>query len=53
MNRNSFVKGISLGLVVGSMVGMAVMPRKKKSTVGRALKTVGSLVEDVVDNMGL
>ena len=53
MNRMTFAKGIGLGLVVGSAIGMAVMPRRKKSAMGKALKAMGHLVDDVAGSLGL
>jgi hypothetical protein len=51
MNSTNFVKGIGVGLVLGSAIGMAVptpiKSTKKKSVVGRALKTMGDIVENI------
>ena len=33
MNKMTFVKGMGLGLVVGSAVGMVIAPKKKKSPI--------------------
>lgn len=53
MNNMNFVKGMGVGLMVGSAIGMAVASPKKngKKIVGRALKTIGEVVEDVTDAM--
>jgi gas vesicle protein len=53
MNNMNFVKGMGVGLMVGSAIGMAVAAPKKngKKIVGRALKTIGEVVEDVTDAM--
>lgn len=53
MNKNTFVKGMSLGLVLGSVVGMAVMPKQKKSSVGKALKNAGELLDGFIGGFGL
>lgn len=53
MNRMTFVKGMGLGLVVGSAVGMAFAPKKKKSAVGKALRAMGDVVEGITDTIGL
>lgn len=53
MNRSTFIKGMGLGLVVGSAIGMACMPKRKKSAIGRALKTVGGIAEELTDCLGL
>jgi hypothetical protein len=60
MNTTSFARGIGLGIVVGSCIGMAVIhPPKKldvkkgRSVVGKALKTVGNIVDNISDSMGM
>jgi gas vesicle protein len=53
MNNMSFFKGMGLGVVVGSMVGMAAMPHKKKFSMGKALKSMGDVVENVTNAIGL
>ncbi|MCD8088432.1 MAG: hypothetical protein LUE22_07590 [Oscillospiraceae bacterium] len=53
MNKMSFFKGIGVGLMVGSMVGMAAAPRKKKLNIGKALKSMGDVVDSVAGSMGL
>lgn len=54
MNNMNFVKGISLGLMVGAGVGMMITPSKKsgKSTVSKALRAMGDLLEDVETALG-
>ena len=52
MNNMSFIKGLGIGIVVGSMGGM-VAPRKKKFNIGRALKSMGDVVDSVADTIGL
>ncbi len=54
MNNANFVKGMGVGLVVGSAIGMVVAPRKnEKTTVGRALKAMGTVVDSIADSIGL
>ena len=53
MNNMSFVKGMGIGLMVGSMVGMVAAPRKKKFNIGKALKSMGDVVDSVASTMGL
>jgi gas vesicle protein len=53
MNNMSFLKGMGVGMVVGSMVGMVAMPRKKKFSMGKALKSMGDVVENVTNAIGL
>ncbi len=53
MNKMSFVKGMGAGMIVGAAVGMAVMPKKTKSgTVGKAIRSIGDVVENVAATLG-
>ena len=47
----SFVKGMGAGMVLGACIGMAFAPDKKyrKRQFGKAIKTVGQVIEDVSD----
>ena len=51
MNAKNFAKGVGIGMVVGSAIGMTVSSVNKKSSrqhkMGRALKTVGDIVENI------
>ena len=53
MNNMTFFKGMGLGIMVGSMVGMVAAPRKRKFNIGRALKSMGDVVDSVADTIGL
>lgn len=53
MNKMTFVKGMGLGVVVGSVIGMVASPKKKKSSVGKAIKTMGDVVESITDSIGM
>lgn len=53
MNKMTFVKGMGLGLVVGSAVGMVITPKKKKSPIGKALRSMGDVVEGISETIGL
>ena len=53
MNKMSFVKGIGVGMIVGSAVGMVVSPRKHKNSLGKTIKSIGSAVESVTETIGL
>ncbi len=54
MNKMSFIKGMGVGLAVGSMVGMVAAPKKQKSsTIGKAIRSVGDVVENVANTIGL
>ena len=49
MKAMDFLKGMGAGLVVGACVGMTVLPdhKSRKKQIGRAVKTVGQIIEDV------
>ena len=52
MNAKNFAKGVGIGMVVGSAIGMTVSAVNKRGSrqqhkVGRALKTVGDIVENI------
>ena len=49
-----FLKGMGAGLVVGACIGMSVAPDKKirKRQIGRAIKAMGQIIEDVSDAIG-
>ncbi len=53
MNNMSFIKGMGIGIMVGSMVGMVASPRKKKFNIGKALKSMGDVVDNVAETIGL
>jgi len=54
MDSSTFLKGLGVGMVVGSAVGMAVHAGKSggKKAWGRALKSMGDVVENVTDILG-
>ena len=58
MNNANFAKGMGVGLMVGSALGLACSSAASKkpskhSMVGKALKTMGDLVENVSDAIGM
>ena len=53
MNNMSFVKGMGVGLMVGSMVSVAVMPKKKKMNIGKAIKSMGDVMDNIAGTLGL
>lgn len=53
MHNMSFVKGMGMGIIAGSVVAMVAMPRKKKLSVGKALRSVGDAIDSVTGSMGL
>lgn len=56
MKRMTFVRGIGLGVGVGMAVGMAARGRRnpiRKSKVGKTLKAVTEVMEEITDAIGL
>ena len=53
MNSMSFVKGMGIGLMVGSVVGMVATPNKKKFNMGKTLKSMGDVMDTVAGTLGL
>jgi gas vesicle protein len=51
----NFLKGMGMGLVAGSVIGMVVAPKKpgNKKTIGRYLRGVGDIIDNVTDAMGI
>lgn len=56
LQMNSFIKGMSIGIVAGTAMAMMISPPDKKkimrSGAGRAIKAVGDIVETITDAMG-
>ncbi len=53
MNNMSFIKGMGLGLIAGSVAVMVVTPKKKKMNVGKTLRSVGDAIDSVAGSIGL
>lgn len=55
MKNMEFIKGVGIGLAVGSALSMTIIPRKKscKHAFGRAVKNCGEVIENVCDAMGI
>jgi len=54
MNRQDLTKGIGLGILAGAVAGALIMPKKKSSmkrAAGKAMKTVGQVMESLSDDM--
>jgi len=55
MKEHGFLKGMGLGMVAGAALGAAMMPKRKpslKRAAGKAMKTVGQVMEDLSGDMG-
>lgn len=56
MTNQRFWRGVGMGILAGTAIGMVSAPRRKtnmRRTMGRAIKTVGEIVENASDAMGL
>lgn len=52
----NLVKGIGIGIVVGSAIGMVVSPKGHKSSrnvVGKTLKTMGEIIDHVTGTFSM
>ena len=54
MNNMNFVKGMGLGIIVGSAIGMAMAPKRhSKNRVGCMLRSVGEVIENFGEGLGM
>lgn len=59
MNTVNFAKGVGVGIIVGSAIGMVVsQPQRKtgphkKNAIAKALRTVGDVVENIGESIGM
>lgn len=55
MDNTTFLKGLGLGMMVGSAISMAVKSGKNdsKNTWGKTIKSMGEVVENVSGALGL
>ena len=56
MNTAQFMRGMSIGIAVGTAIGVACMPKQKhpmKKKAQHAMKLVANCVEDLSAAMGL
>lgn len=56
MKQHEFAKGMTMGVLAGVAMGAVLMPPKKtrvKKAAEKAMKTVGQVMEDLSDEMGL
>ena len=50
-----FIMGMTAGMVAGAALGAAMAPKKKtsmKKAAGKAMKTMGQVMENLSDDMG-
>lgn len=56
MKQHEFAKGMTMGVAAGVALGAIMAPQKKtnvKKAAEKAMKTVGQVMEDLSDEMGL
>ena len=56
MKDHDFAIGMTMGLMAGAAVGMMVAPKQKrglKKAADKAVKTVGEVMEDLSEELGL
>ena len=57
MKQIPFARGVGLGISVGAALGMAMHGKRKhvlaKSKVGKTIKAVSDVMEDLTDAIGL
>ena len=55
INNLNFLKGMGVGLVAGGVISMVATPKKShsKNVVGKCLKGMGEIIENVSDAMGV
>jgi gas vesicle protein len=48
-STGKFIKGIAIGLIAGTAIGVAVMPKSKqcKRMTGRFLRAAGDIVDNI------
>lgn len=54
MNNRNFLIGMGMGLMVGGAASLLMRPKKPsvKNMIGRTLKSMGEMADDVSDLMG-
>ena len=53
MNNMSFFKGVGLGAAMGAAIGMLAAPKKQKLHIGKALKSMGDVMDSITGAIGL
>jgi hypothetical protein len=55
MTRAQFWQGMGIGIAAGTVVGLAIQPRKKsiKERANKAMRAVGGTMENITDNIGM
>ena len=55
MTRQQFWQGMGIGIVAGTVVGLAIQPRKKsiKERANKAMRAMGGAMENISESMGM
>jgi len=55
MNNTDLMRGIGIGLAVGSVIGLAMTSgkRRRRKCKNQTIKAVGEVVDNVTDMLGL
>jgi gas vesicle protein len=53
MKNKDLIRGIGIGIMAGTTIGMVLSPRhrRSKTNAGRAIKAVGDVVENISNAM--
>ncbi len=53
MSNMYFLKGVGIGMIAGATAALVAMPKKKasKNTAGRALKSIGEIIEGITETI--
>ena len=55
MNNKNFYVGMGMGMMAAGTLAMMIRPKKKrcmKSSMGKALQTMGEMADSICDTMG-
>lgn len=54
MTRQQFWQGMGFGVLAGTIVGMAIQPKKHsvKAKANKAMRAVGGMMDDISDSLG-
>lgn len=57
VNSTKFLRGMGMGIAVGTAVGMIMTPKRKhtmkKTAAGKAIRAVTDVMDELTDSMGL
>lgn len=57
MTSTNFLRGVGIGVAMGTAIGVAMTPRRKtllkKTSTGKAIRAVADVMDNITDAMGL